>query len=121
MDDDPDQRQRLRDLLGQEGLRVDEAGDGRAALIRLDEEWPGLILLDLLMPGMDGFAFLGELQRRAEGRSVPVVVLSAKELTAADYQRLGGPIEKILRKGSFGHEQLLAEVSAVMAGYDRRE
>ena len=121
VDDDPDQRQRLRDLLGQEGLRVDEAGDGRAALIRLDEEWPGLILLDLLMPGMDGFAFLAELQRRAKGRSLPVVVLTAKDLTAADYQRLGGPIEKILRKGSLGHEQLLAEVSAVMAGYDRRK
>jgi hypothetical protein len=52
---------------------------------------------------------------------VPVVVLSAKELTAADYQRLGGPIEKILRKGSLGQEQLLAEVSAVMAGDKRRK
>jgi CheY-like chemotaxis protein/two-component sensor histidine kinase len=121
VDDDPDLRQRLRDLLEKEGLEVDEAGDGRAALTSLDERWPGLILLDLLMPGMDGFAFLGELQRRGEGRSVPVVVLTAKDLTAADYQRLGGPIEKILRKGSLGHEQLLAEVSAVMAGYNRRK
>jgi PAS domain S-box-containing protein len=121
VDDDPDQRQYLRDLLEKEGLKVDEAGDGRAALIRLDEEWPGLILLDLLMPGMDGFVFLGELQRRVEGRSVPVVVLTAKDLTTADYQRLGGPIEKILRKGSLGHEQLLAEVSALMAGYRRRK
>jgi CheY-like chemotaxis protein len=109
----------VRDLLEQEGLKVDEAGDGRAALTRLDEQWPGLILLDLLMPEMDGFAFLGELQRRGEGRAVPVVVLTAKDLTAADYQRLGGPIEKILRKGSLGREQLLAEVSAVMAGHNR--
>jgi CheY-like chemotaxis protein len=121
VDDDPDQRRRLRDLLEKGGVEVDEAGDGRAALTRLDEQWPGLILLDLMMPGMDGFAFLGELQRRGEGRSVPVVVLTAKDLTAADYQRLGGPIEKILRKGSLGHEQLLAEVSAVMAGYNRRK
>jgi PAS domain S-box-containing protein len=120
VDDDTNLRQRLRGLLEKEGLEVDEAGDGRAALTRLDEGWPGLILLDLLMPGMDGFAFLGELRRRGEGRPVPVVVLTAKDLTAADYQRLGGPIEKILRKGSFGHEQLLAEVSAVMAGTDRR-
>jgi DNA-binding response OmpR family regulator len=111
----------VRGLLEKEGLDVDEAGDGRAALTLLDERWPGLILLDLLMPGMDGFTFLGELRRRGEGRQVPVVVLTARDLTAADYQRLGGPIEKILRKGSFGHEQLLAEVSAVMAGYDRRE
>ena len=108
-------------MLEKEGLEVDEAGDGRAALTRLDEQWPALILLDLLMPGMDGFAFLAELQRRGEGQSVPVVVVTAKELTAADRQRLGGPIEKILRKGSLGHEQLLAEVSALMAGQDRRK
>jgi CheY-like chemotaxis protein len=121
VDDDPDLRQHLRGVLEKEGLEVDEAGDGRAALTRLDEQWPGLILLDLLMPEMDGFAFLAELQRRGEGRSVPVVVLTAKDLTAAERQRLSGPIGKILRKGSLGHEQLLAEVSALMAGYDRRE
>jgi CheY-like chemotaxis protein len=120
VDDDPDLRQHLRNMLEMQGLEVEEAGDARTALIRLDEQWPQLILLDLLMPGMDGFAFLGELQRRGEGRSVPVIVLTAKELTAADYQRFDGPIEKILRKGSFGHEQLLAEVSAVMAGHNRR-
>jgi CheY-like chemotaxis protein len=120
VDDDADQRKRLRDLLTREGLEVAEAGDGRAALTRLDEQWPELILLDLLMPGMDGFAFLGELQRRGAGRRVPVVVLTAKDLTAADRQQLGGPIEKILRKGSLGQEQLLAEVSAVMAGIQKR-
>jgi CheY-like chemotaxis protein len=121
VDDDPDQRRHLRGLLEKEGLEVEEAGDGRVALTRLDEQWPGLILLDLLMPEMDGFAFLAELQRRGEGRSVPVIVLTAKDLTAADHQRLSGPIEKILRKESLGHEQLLAEVSALMAGYDRRK
>jgi CheY-like chemotaxis protein len=121
VDDDPDLRRHLRGLLEKEGLEVNEAGDGRAALTCLDEQWPGLILLDLLMPEMDGFAFLAELQRRGEGRSVPVVVLTAKDLTAADHQRLRGPIGKILRKGSLGHEQLLAEVSALMAGYDRRK
>jgi CheY-like chemotaxis protein len=120
VDDDTDLRHRLRGLLEKAGLEVDEAGDGRAALTRLDEQWPGLILLDLLMPEMDGFAFLAELRRRGEGRPVPVVVLTAKDLTAADYERLNGPIAKILRKGSFGQEQLLAEVSAVMAGDDRR-
>jgi CheY-like chemotaxis protein len=97
---------------------VDEAGDGRAALTRLDEQWPALILLDLLMPEMDGFAFLAELRRRGKGRSVPVVVLTAKDLTAAERQLLGEPIEKILRKGSLGHEQLLAEVSALMAVHE---
>src|SRR5262249_48589682 len=119
VDDDQDQRRRLRDMLAKEGLEVDEASDGRVALTQLDKQWPDLILLDLLMPGMDGFAFLGELQRRREGRSVPVVVLTAKDLTSADYQRLGRPIEKILRKGSLGREQLLAEVAAALAGDNR--
>src|SRR5262249_5550003 len=52
VDDDPDLRRRLRELLEREGLEVAEAGDGRAGLTRLDEKWPGLILLDLLMPEM---------------------------------------------------------------------
>ena len=68
---------------------------------------------------MDGFAFLPELRRRGRGRTVPVVVLTAKDLTAADRQLLGEPFEKILRKESLGHEQLLAEVSALMAGHER--
>jgi CheY-like chemotaxis protein len=63
----------------------------------------------------DGRLFLSELQRRGEGRSVPVIVLTAKDLTSADRQRLSGPIGKILRKGSLGHEQLLAEVTALLA------
>src|SRR5262249_21753288 len=120
VDDDSDLRQRLRGMLEKEGWQVEEAGDGRAALTRLDEQWPALIVLDLLMPGMDGFTFLAELRRRGKGRSVPVVVLTAKELTAEDRQLLGEPIEKILRKGSLGPEQLLAEVSALMAGDERR-
>jgi CheY-like chemotaxis protein len=74
------------------------------------------------MPEMDGFAFLAELQRRGEGRSVPpVVVLTAKDLTATEHHQLSGPIGGILRKASLGHEQLLAEVSALMAGYDQRK
>src|SRR5262245_29659638 len=63
----------------------------------------------------DGRLFLSVLQRRGEGRSVPVIVPTAKDRTSADRQRLSGPIGKILRKGSLGHEQLLAEVTALLA------
>jgi CheY-like chemotaxis protein len=120
VDHDADLRRRLRGLLEQEGWEVDEAADGRAALARLAGPPPGLILLDLLMPGMDGFEFLAQLQQREEGRSAPVVVLTAKGLTTVDQQRLNGPIEKVLQKGSLGHEQLLAEVSALMAAMRQR-
>jgi CheY-like chemotaxis protein len=119
VDDDADLRQRLGGLLEKAGWEVDQAADGREALARLAEQKPGLILLDLLMPGMDGFEFLAELHRREEGRSVPVIILTAKDLTTGDHQRLHGPIEKVLQKGSLGHEQLLAEVSALVAGHNR--
>jgi CheY-like chemotaxis protein len=76
---------------------------------------PSLVLLDLLMPRTDGFEFLAEFRQRDESRSVPVVVLTAKDLTAADHDRLRGSIEAVLRKGSLGSEQLLADVGAVMA------
>ena len=109
VDDDADLRRRLRGLLEKDGWAVDEAADGREALDRLAAR-PSLVLLDLLMPGMDGFEFLAELRQREEFRSVPVVVLTAKDLTAADHDRLRGSIEAVLRKGSLGSEQLLAEV-----------
>jgi CheY-like chemotaxis protein len=77
-------------------------------------------VLDLLMPGVDGFEFLAALRRREEGRSVPVVVLTAKDLTAADHGRLRGAIDKVLPKGALSHEQILAELGAVMADRGRR-
>jgi CheY-like chemotaxis protein len=120
VDDDADLRHRLAGLLEKEGWEVDEAGDGREALAHLSDQRPDLILLDLLMPGMDGFEFLAELQQREEGRSVPVLILTAKDLTAADRQRLSGPIEKVLQKGALSHEHLLAEVGSLMAGVRQR-
>jgi CheY-like chemotaxis protein len=116
VDDDAALRLRLRGLLEQGGWEVDEAGDGREALGRLAGAKPGLILLDLLMPGMDGFEFLGELQRQEGGGSVPVLILTAKDLTAVDQQRLSGPLAKVIQKGSLGPEQLLAEVRALLGG-----
>jgi PAS domain S-box-containing protein len=118
VDDDEGLRRRLRGLLEKDGWTVDEAADGREALDRLAAR-PSLVLLDLLMPAMDGFEFLDEFRRREEFRSVPVVVLTAKDLTAAEQDRLRGSIETVLRKGSLRSEQLLAEVGAAMAAAGR--
>jgi CheY-like chemotaxis protein len=120
VDDDSDLRQRLRGLLEKEGWEVDEAADGQEALVSLAKQYPGVILLDLVMPGMDGFEFLAELQRLEEARSVPIIILTAKDLTTADRQCLGGPIKRVLQKRSFDQEELLAEVRAVMADQRRR-
>jgi CheY-like chemotaxis protein len=118
VDDDPDLRRRLRGLLEKEEWAVDEAADGREALERLAAR-PSVVLLDLLMPVMDGFEFLSEFRQREECRSVPVIVLTAKDLTPADQDRLRGSVEAVLRKGPLESEQLLAEVGAVMAAAGR--
>jgi PAS domain S-box-containing protein len=114
VDDDADHRRRLRGLLEKEGWVVDEAADGREALDRLSPA-PSIVLLDLLMPVMDGFEFLARVRERDDARSVPVVVLTAKDLTAADHDRLRGSIEAVLLKGSLNTEELLAEVGTAMA------
>ena len=67
------------------------------------------------MPVMDGFEFLACLRERADARSVPVVVLTAKDLSAVDHDRLRGSIDAVLQKGTIGSEELLAEVGAAMA------
>jgi CheY-like chemotaxis protein len=118
VDDDADLRRRLRGLLEKDGWAVDEAADGREALARLAGR-PSLVLLDLLMPEMDGFEFLAALREREDGRALPVVVLTAKDLTADDHAQLNGSIEAVLRKGSLGSEQFLAEVGAVMGAAGR--
>jgi CheY-like chemotaxis protein len=120
VDDDPDLRRRLRGLLEKDGWAVTEAADGREALDRLADR-PSLVLLDLLMPGMDGFEFLAEFRRRAEFRSVPVIVLTAKDLTADDHERLNGSIEAVIQKGSLGSDELLAELGAAMAAAGKSE
>jgi CheY-like chemotaxis protein len=115
VDDDPALRELLRRTLEREGYAVLEADDGRAALARIEERLPGLILLDLMMPHMNGFELLTELRARPEWRGIPVVVVTAKDLTAEERQRLNGHVERILAKGALGPEALLAEVRELVA------
>jgi CheY-like chemotaxis protein len=68
-----------------------------------------------MMPKMDGFAFLDELRKQEAWRSIPVVVLTSKDLTPKERKRLTGNVEKILQKGGYGREALLREVQRVVA------
>jgi GAF domain-containing protein/CheY-like chemotaxis protein len=115
VDDDPDLRELLRRTLEREGYPVLEAADGRSALARIEERLPGLILLDLMMPHMNGFELLTELRARPEWRGIPMVVVTAKDLTPEERQRLNGHVERILAKGALGPEALLAEVRELVA------
>ena len=97
-------------ILSANGWEVEEAEDGRAALERMATFRPTLILLDLMMPVMDGFDFLVELHARPEWRDIPVVVLTSKDLTAEDRRMLSGRVEQVFEKDSWSHEQLVGLV-----------
>ncbi|MFC4601277.1 MHYT domain-containing protein [Cohnella hongkongensis] len=110
VEDDVTTSEMMAKLLGKEGYTVLTAGNGRLALDKLAEEKPGLILLDLMMPEMDGYQFLAELKKREEWSSIPVVVVTAKSLEAEESMKLNGYVKRVLQKGSFEPTQLLSEV-----------
>jgi CheY-like chemotaxis protein len=110
VEDDALTRTALRRAMEGEGWEVVEAEHGRAALKRAAERVPDLVLLDLMMPEMNGFEFLEALRARESWRAVPVVVITAKELTDEDRRRLNGGVERVVAKGGRGLEALAAVV-----------
>jgi GAF domain-containing protein/CheY-like chemotaxis protein len=115
VDDDAGFRQLLRRMLEPEGFTVVEAENGRVALERLADVRPSVILLDLMMPEMDGFEFVAEFRRHEAWRAIPIVVVTAKDLSHDDRERLNGHVQKILQKGTYGRDQLLAEVRELVS------
>ncbi|MEX2262265.1 MAG: response regulator [Bryobacteraceae bacterium] len=116
VDDDSGVRSLTRRQLESEAWEVCEAENGRAALERLAAVRPDVILLDLMMPEMDGFEFLTELRKRKDWNSIPVVVVTAKDLTEEDRQRLSGQVEQVMAKSSFNREDLLREAGRLVTG-----
>ena len=114
VEDDVDARQIMARLLRKEGWTVAEAGDGVAGLERVAETRPDLILLDLMMPLMDGFTFAAEMRKSDANRDIPIVVLTAKDLTAEDYEHLVGHVNSIQHKGARSGEDLAAELRQLL-------
>jgi CheY-like chemotaxis protein/nitrogen-specific signal transduction histidine kinase len=110
VDDETEARDVLRRGLERAGWQVAEAANGREALERMTERAPELILLDLMMPEMDGFEFVSRLRDEESWRAIPVLLITAKDITPEDRQRLEGGVSRILQKGSYGREDLLAEI-----------
>jgi signal transduction histidine kinase/CheY-like chemotaxis protein len=116
IEDDPDTREMLRRAAEKQGFTVIEAQNGRVGLERVAAQVPGIILLDLLMPEMDGFTFMEQLRHRPDCRLVPVIVVTAKDLTADDRRRLNGHVIQIVQKGGCSPRELLDEISRLLAG-----
>ncbi len=121
VEDDPPTRELLRRMLEKDGWEVCEAGNGRAALECVAARKPALILLDLMMPEMDGFEFVDTLRQKPEWRSIPVVVITAKDLTPEDRLFLNGSlllsgcVKRVMQKGKFSRDELLREVRTLVA------
>jgi PAS domain S-box-containing protein len=113
VEDDEITQDMMHTMMKKAGWKVYIAANGRIALAHLQEHaahLPRLILLDLMMPEMDGFEFVNRLRENPAWREIPVVVLTAKDITQEDRQRLEDGVEKIFQKGAFKRDELLSEI-----------
>ncbi len=117
VEDDETTQDVIRQVLERDGWDVTVAENGRVALERLAEARPEAIVLDLIMPEMDGFAFLAEMRRHEEWRTIPVLIVTAMDLTEEDRRRLNSEVERILQKGLYSREALLAEIRDLLGAH----
>ena len=114
VEDDGNTRNIMTRMLQKAGWEVIEAGNGREALHLLTGRRPALILLDLMMPVMDGFDFLLEMRTHAEWQDIPVIVLTARDLTDEDQRILSGRVEQVLEKSTCSRDQLMQLIRKVL-------
>nr|HID14094.1 response regulator [Anaerolineae bacterium] len=115
VDDQPEDRNLLRRMIeSQEGYEVVEAAGGQEAIALVRQARPHIIILDLLMPEVDGFAVLEVVKADETTRSIPIIVVTAKDLSQEERDFLNSRVEALLRKGLFEQQELLADVAAAL-------
>ncbi len=114
VDDDAIMRESVRRALEQEQWEVAEAVNGRVALEQLAARSFDVILLDLMMPEMDGFEFLVRMHQQPEWQDIPVLVLTAKDLSPEDHQHLNGHAERVMQKNASDLDELLRELGRML-------
>jgi len=117
VEDDEDTRDMLVRTLDKYGWGVMVAKNGQEALDNLHQGIPQLILLDLMMPVMDGFQFISAIKKIPEWRSIPIVVLTAKDLTTEEEAQLNGSVEQILTKQSYTQDDLVNEIRELVVSH----
>ena len=108
VDDKAENREVLRRALENEGWQVSEAENGRVGLEKVVEQAPSLILLDLMMPVMDGFEFVMEMRKRDSASAIPIVVVTAKDVTEEERRRLNGDVVGLIQRRGMDQESMLA-------------
>jgi signal transduction histidine kinase/CheY-like chemotaxis protein len=115
VEDDELQRERVRGWLEGQQWSVQEAANGREALARLQADKPDVILLDLMMPEMDGFGVVAALQKEAGWRDIPVVVITSRDLDAKDRERLNSGVQSVLVKETFRPADLVKRIRRLVS------
>ena len=115
VDDTAEARRLIRRILQSQGdFKIFEATNGKEGLNLIRRELPDLIILDLMMPEMDGFAVMDALKADPKTADIPVIVATAKELTPEEKNRLGAQIQSLMQKGDFLNDEFLEEVKALI-------
>ena len=115
VDDETAIRDMLRMALEIADFRCIDTDNIHDAYTLVVDERPDIILLDLMMPVMDGFEFANEIRKHDEYRSIPIIVVTAKSLDDQDKKRLQGSVQRIIQKGSIGRQDLLDQIGDILA------
>jgi threonine synthase len=111
LEDNPDAARLIRRILQAQGdYLIEEANNGLDGLVLIKEKRPNLVILDLMMPGLDGFAVVDAMKKDRRLQDVPIIVITAKELSPIERERLDGKIKALLQKGSFMDSDLLSDI-----------
>ncbi|MFA3920921.1 response regulator [Ruegeria hyattellae] len=114
VEDEAATRELICRVLGKEGWQIDEANNGLDALQRLAETVPDVILLDLMMPEMDGFEFLAGMRKNPEWKDIPVIIVTAKTLSNEDRALLNGSVQTLIRKDGDEIETILSQLNEIL-------
>ena len=117
VDDEPDQVTLISKILGEEGYHIVKAYDGQEAIESVKRSEPDLIILDLMMPNVDGFEVIEYLKGGEETKEIPIIVLTGRELTKKQTQNLHGKVERIMKKGILSMEEILEVVKSTLGTF----
>jgi len=115
VDDDEGTRRMMRRLLEKEDWQVIEAEDGEDGIKKIKSQIPKLILLDLMMPKIDGFQFINILRENPAWNDIPVIIVTAKDLDDEDRQKLNSHVQDIIQKGDYDRQVLLKEMRRLIS------
>jgi len=117
VEDDQNTQEMIETQLKKAGLQSTIAENGRIALEKMEEKQPDLILLDLMMPEMDGFEFAAHLREHEQWSKIPIIVLTAKTLTQEEHQQLNKNVQTVFQKGAYHQDKLLTEIRDLLKNH----